>query len=357
MQFVTTLMVVMGCLLIVTILLYGVGALFFRISSVDDYLTDNSSSELTLLRLQVVGGTIATFLIPALLLPRWLYKIPIKDFYGLKNQSGFNLFIIAAFCLAAVYPFLEWTYSLNKIMVSSDPQKEAILGKILQMNSLSDLIINLGIVALIPAIAEELFFRGFVQRTLFFWTSGKVHFSILITAVIFSFIHFEPDGFIPRVLLGLIFGYFTYASGNLKISMFTHFINNGMGVLISYLYSEADTGISTEISTLWIVTSFLAGSLLLYLFIKSSRKRSPNEIAETDNKVDEDVKWIRIHKTKDPFMAEIIAGSLHNEEIDNVVLNKRDSLYTLFGFMEIYVKEADEQRAQVVINQTNISQS
>lgn len=106
--------------------------------------------------------------------------------------------------------------------------------RMLEVDTFWGLLANLLIIALIPAIGEELTFRGVLQQAL---TRGckNVHLAIFLSAFIFSFIHFQFYGFLPRMFLGLVLGYMFYYSGSIWTSILMHFINNGTAVVAAYL--------------------------------------------------------------------------------------------------------------------------
>ena len=83
----------------------------------------------------------------------------------------------------------------------------------------------------------------------FFRGNGNIHFAIWLSAIIFSAIHFQFYGFIPRLLLGALFGYLYYWSGNLLIPMFAHFVNNAFGVIMIYLHRHEITDLNVEDNT------------------------------------------------------------------------------------------------------------
>ena len=105
--------------------------------------------------------------------------------------------------------------------------------RMLEVDTIWGLLGNLLVIALIPAVGEELTFRGVVQQAL--TRKCNPHVAIWLSAFIFSFIHFQFYGFLPRMFLGLILGYLYYYSGSLWTSILMHFINNGTAVVVAYL--------------------------------------------------------------------------------------------------------------------------
>jgi len=138
----------------------------------------------------------------------------------------------------------------------------------LSMNSPMDLLFNLFLIALIPAIGEELFFRGIVQKKLANILKSS-HVAVIITSFIFSAIHMQFFGFLPRFILGLILGYLFYYSANLWMSVLGHFINNALGVLLMYsAFSNKLTPDITNIKNtdISLFQAFFSVSVVLIFF-------------------------------------------------------------------------------------------
>jgi len=122
--------------------------------------------------------------------------------------------------------FKQWAEELE----ASYKQAMMVMTK---MNSIGDLMINLFAVALIPAIVEELYFRGTLQKTLSAW-SGKPIVAIVVTAIIFSAFHFSYFGFLSRMVLGIVLGFIFEYSRTIWLPILLHFINNGIAIVTLY---------------------------------------------------------------------------------------------------------------------------
>jgi membrane protease YdiL (CAAX protease family) len=154
----------------------------------------------------------------------------------------------------SIAPLIEWNnnWKFPEFMQEFEQwarEKEDYAQKLTEVmtNSLSlnDLFISLVVIAFIPAIGEELVFRGMLQNEIF-RASRNIHTAIWTSAVIFSAIHFQLYGFIPRMLLGALFGYLYYWSGNLLLPIFAHFFNNAFGVIGIYLSNNNIVDINME---------------------------------------------------------------------------------------------------------------
>ena len=146
----------------------------------------------------------------------------------------------------------------------------------LNVKTIGGLFANLLIVAVLPAIGEEFLFRGVLLKLFKEWTKNK-HAAVLISAFLFSAVHFQFYGFLPRFLLGVLFGYLFVWSKNIWIPVTVHFINNGLAVVLYYfmhgtdLYEKADTFGTDAVTMPSVLFSVLFTGILLYLFHKQSK--------------------------------------------------------------------------------------
>ena len=95
-------------------------------------------------------------------------------------------------------------------------------------------ITNIIMICILPAIGEEFLFRGIFQRLFIEWTKN-VHIGILLGAFLFSFIHLQFFGFLPRLLLGIYFGYLFVWSRTIWLPVIAHFFNNAFAVVYYYI--------------------------------------------------------------------------------------------------------------------------
>lgn len=182
-------------------------------------------------------------------------------------------------------PVLEWVTLANQKMVLPDflkslekwmraKEDEAMNTTLLllKMSTIKDLLINLFMIALLPGIAEELMFRGGVQRTANRMFNNQ-HVAIWLSAFIFSAIHVQFYGFLPRLLLGAGFGYLYYWSGSLWYSMLAHFLNNGYAVCAAYYMQKNDMSLDELDQTAYFawygyIVSFVLTALVFSYFKK-----------------------------------------------------------------------------------------
>ena len=166
--------------------------------------------------------------------------------------------------------FQEWAYA-------KEDQLRELTEYLTRFESFGGLLVGLFVIAVLPAVGEELVFRGIIQRRLY-TLAGNPHIAIWVAALIFSAIHLQFFGFFPRLLLGALFGYIYYWSGNLWYAVFAHFVNNGFTLVMLYLYQQGsvDTNIDSTESVPWSMAllALVACSVLLFFF-----KRHANQAA------------------------------------------------------------------------------
>lgn len=145
----------------------------------------------------------------------------------------------------------------------------------LVMQTPLDLMVNLIIIAVIPAVGEELLFRGVIQKLFLKW-NGKIHLSVWLTSFVFSAVHMQFLGFFPRLILGSVLGYMLVWSGSLWLPIVAHFTNNAFAVVISYFIgidkaNPTIESIGSEGGSI-VLMSGLGGLFLLYLLKEMSGK-------------------------------------------------------------------------------------
>lgn len=232
---------------------------------------------------------ICTFLLPGLIYWRWSEQHKVEQF--VKRPLPVWWKFALAFVLTLIFmPFNSWVIEWNShlhLPSSLKPIEDWMLQKETELANMTrfltsysawfQFLVALIVVAVIPAIGEEVLFRGVIQRKIFH-KIANVHLSVWVTAALFSAIHFQFYGFVPRMLLGALFGYMYVWTRNLWIPMFAHFINNGFTLLIVFLNQrgvldfEINQTQSSVPPTLVLVSFVLTSFLLFYL--KNSVQRT-----------------------------------------------------------------------------------
>ena len=159
-------------------------------------------------------------------------------------------------------------------MKLTEENAEQITKVFLNVTNIKGLLVNLIVMAIIPAIGEELLFRGIIQKLFIEWTKN-IHWGIIIAAFIFSSLHFQFYGFIPRMIMGIFLGYLLVWYKSIWLPIIVHFINNSFAVLVYYFFNNKDIfeefeSVGTESET-WIYTIisiFVVSVFILLLYRK-----------------------------------------------------------------------------------------
>ena len=223
-----------------------------------DTITAEMTSEITLLKILQFISALFTFVIPPIIIAV-LFGESIASYLLLNKSPKLLYYVLSVLLIFAILPFMNIVILLNKAidlpesmsaieesMISMEESGLRMTEFMLAGSGSFTFLINILIMAVLPAIGEELMFRGLIQKHLIDWTK-KPHLAILFSAIIFSAVHFQFYGFFPRVLLGMLFGYLAYYSGSLWPAIFAHFFNNLMAVL-AFKFSEGSLG-ETEIDS------------------------------------------------------------------------------------------------------------
>ena len=174
----------------------------------------------------------------------------------------------------ALPAFLE---PLEQWMKTAEEDAAHLTEQFLSVTTFGGLIINLLLMAVLPAIAEELTFRGVLQHLFTPKHQSSIpHLAIWCSAILFSAIHMQFYGFIPRMLMGALFGYMLAWTGSLWVPILMHFTNNAMAVLLSFfaIKAEWDNDLLDTIGTgdtLWLgIVSFVLTIVGIYIFRRST---------------------------------------------------------------------------------------
>jgi membrane protease YdiL (CAAX protease family) len=236
---------------------------------------------------------IGTFIIPAFILAYFFSPSP-SAYLGLDKKPMPVSSLIVIILLVVALPFINylgelnshmsfpsWLSGIEKWMKDSEDKAAVLTEKFLVMNSVKDFLYALVMIALLPAIGEELMFRGVVQRVFSEWFRG-VNAGVWISAILFSAMHIQFYGFIPRMLLGVMLGYLYVWSGSLWLPILAHFINNGAAVILTYLFKsqmislDADKiGTQNDYASIFI-SLFLTAGLLWMIYRREKRNHLPS---------------------------------------------------------------------------------
>jgi len=186
-------------------------------------------------------SSIIVFGIPAYFYAKLTFRDKAARELGLRPAGRASFYLLSVILLLISLPLVEWLGELNKAiplpewmnqLEKSDDQQ---ITSFLKVRHPSDPLINLLVMAALPAFCEELFFRGALQRILIH-ISRKPWLGILLSGFLFSFFHLQFQGFLPRWILGILLGAACWYSGSLWVSVLAHFFYNGIVVSTAMFY-------------------------------------------------------------------------------------------------------------------------
>lgn len=197
-----------------------------------------------------------------------------------KKDTPFQI-ALAAVLVIAIYPFILFLGYLNALVplpeaftIMQDTQYETIIG---YLTSDGVMLLALFHIALVPAVAEEVLFRGYILRA--FEKSWGIIAAIIISGIIFGLFHVQLGNILPLSALGILFAAVTYLSGSIWPAVVAHFINNGAAVLMVTFYPQlAESNLGEDVAPpIWIVfgSVFITALVINYMY-KNSKEIEPS---------------------------------------------------------------------------------
>lgn len=183
-------------------------------------------------------GNLLVFLVSAVLFANFTHPKPFS-YLGFHRPEKSTRFIVVLIAAIAFIPLVEqissWMQLIDfgKTVRATQQAQTETYKAFLRMNTPSAFLQVLFIMAVVPAIGEELLFRGIIMRFAYKATRNA-GLSIFISAALFSYVHGTLYNFLPILLAGILLGYIYYITGSIWFSMLFHFINNGVQIAIAY---------------------------------------------------------------------------------------------------------------------------
>lgn len=224
------------------------------------------------------------FILPACVTARVVTKKP-AIFLKLNVAPSWLAVLFTVLFTVLSMPAMNYIVSLNanislpdsmqgieQWMRATEQAAQDVTNMFLAHSSFIEMIGAVLLVGVFTGFSEEMFFRGGLQG-IFTGQKINVHISIWFVAIMFSVLHFQFFGFVPRMLLGAIFGYMVYWSGSLWTAVIAHTLNNSMVVVGNYLLSSGAIdcnldalGVPSDGSfpNLAVISLILTGFLIAY---------------------------------------------------------------------------------------------
>ncbi|WP_157976181.1 CPBP family intramembrane glutamic endopeptidase [Lewinella sp. IMCC34191] len=265
-------------MVLLTSVALGLLARYFGLSLGDAGATMELASERMELRLILLINNLGTWGIPAILALWLTFRAKWTAAAGLvrprrpKLIGNSILVFLFGIPLVALAAYLNLQLDLPEWMVQSEDEGNALLANVLRIESGKELLVALLTVAVVPAVAEELMFRGLLQGQLLRRVMSETA-AIWAAAAIFSAIHLEFAGFFPRLLLGALLGYSYRWTGSLWLPLLLHFLFNGLQVINTYVAGEfvPDTEMDARLGTL-LAAGAISLLIVLYLGYRNERQ-------------------------------------------------------------------------------------
>jgi uncharacterized protein len=245
---------------------------------------------LKLLKIVQIASEIFLFILPVIV---FVFMAARKraEYLQINRVGKISVLLLGGFVMIIASPLInflaeinahlqlpEWLHGLEIWMKDSETKDDALTSAFLDHQNFYDLIVNLIMIALVAAVSEELFFRGILQKILIKITKNTQA-GIWITGAVFSAIHVQFYGFLPRMLMGVYLGYLLVWSGSIWVPIFAHFINNGLAVLFAFLeerkiISDAADKVGSQGSEAWyvVISTALVVLFLMAIYKLSGRK-------------------------------------------------------------------------------------
>jgi len=248
-----------------------------------------TDSDIALMKYFQLVNQVGVFIIPTMLFSL-LVSRNIFSYLRMDRKPAPLSVLITIVLIFSVLPAIHWFVELNEMMhlpdflsrieewmKASEESAMKLTEAFLSTTSISGLIINIIMIGLIAAIGEELLFRSVLIRLFSGWFRN-VHLAVIVSALLFSAFHLQFYGFLPRFILGLLFGYLFVWSGSVWLPVLAHFVNNTSAVIvyylvnISYLQTDAEQFGATENQVL-LFFSFFSSILFLAIIYVTEKKR------------------------------------------------------------------------------------
>jgi len=267
--------------IVIAIPIFGTGILE-HLNELNDYSDEFTVSFLKYFQ---VVNQIGVFILPAIFYAYLENRKP-AAFLKLNSRLNFTHLFTASILIIVAIPAINWLVKINEGMKlpeifnglenwmrNSENNTNQLTEAFLNVTTPGGLAVNLIIIALLAAVGEELLFRGVILRLFVEWFNN-VHLAVILSAILFSALHIQFYGFLPRMVLGILFGYIFIWSGSLWIPIVLHFMFNGIAVVAAYLYhkgiikTDMDSFGVTD-KTLLILSSFILMVVLLFVIYKT----------------------------------------------------------------------------------------
>jgi membrane protease YdiL (CAAX protease family) len=263
----------------------AVSVLLFDVPMTDLLSLSLSDDGINIARIMQIISQLGVFVIPPVSLALLVTEKP-DAFLGFKKPDDKMILWIGIIVMFSLLPLIHqlsaWNESIQlpssfaaieEWMLEKEKQAEEISLKFLEVSTFGGLMVNILMIGILPSVGEELVFRSILQPMFGKWLRN-IHLGIIVSAILFSMMHMQFYGFLPRMGLGIVLGYFYFWSGSIFVPMLMHFVNNGSAVLVFYLahngfiHTNAEEFGSSSDTIVIVLSAFLSIGLLYSAYRK-----------------------------------------------------------------------------------------
>ncbi|MCG8700943.1 MAG: CPBP family intramembrane metalloprotease [Bacteroidales bacterium] len=243
------------------------------------------------LKLNQAFQSFGLFVFPAIVLG-YMYTTDGENYIGYKTKVPNYIYLLVIASVITMIPFINYTGAVNQqidlpdfmsgIENSMKRLQESSMdmqSKLLFTESYVGLIVNILLIGVLPALGEELLFRGIMQRTLSEFFKNH-HIGILVTSVGFAAMHLQFYTFIPLFIFGVYFGYLFYWTKTIWVPILAHFVNNTTAVILHYMHEQGkisanpeEIGTSLSEGFMYILPGLLLSLIFVYMVYNKSQNR------------------------------------------------------------------------------------
>jgi membrane protease YdiL (CAAX protease family) len=232
-----------------------------------------------------------TFILPAIVFA-FLASRKRLDYLSLNRLGKMSTLLLGGLLMWCALPLInimsEWNShmvlppfmsSIENWMKNAQQTADKLTEAFMAHQSFSGMLVSLFMIGVLAPIAEELFFRAVLQKIMIKWTNS-IHWGVWISGILFSALHFEFYGFLPRMLMGVYLGYLFVWSGSIWVPIFAHFLNNGTAVIFQYLEDRGNLPknfdqVGTQASEwTYVVGSAVIVAVLMFLIYRIEHRKA-----------------------------------------------------------------------------------